>query len=78
MQDFDDRILRGNPNLNFGDILMQTNVIYYYSGTGNSLAIAEKLAQKLGNTTIVSIKNSPGRCSCLQRLNVSVLFIRLT
>lgn len=31
--------------------------IYYFSGTGNSLKIAESLADKLGNTDLISISS---------------------
>ncbi len=31
-------------------------VIYYFSGTGNNLAIAKQLAKELGNTTVLPIK----------------------
>ncbi len=30
-------------------------VIYYYSGTGNSLSVAKQVAEKLGNTDVLSI-----------------------
>ncbi len=33
------------------------NVIYYYSGSGNSLSVSKQIAQKLGNTDIISIYN---------------------
>ena len=42
---------------------MAKNVIFYFSGTGNSLAVARGIAEKLGDTDIISIssymKNSP-------------------
>ncbi|MCD8074407.1 MAG: EFR1 family ferrodoxin [Lachnospiraceae bacterium] len=31
------------------------NIIYYYSGSGNSLSVAKHIGRKLGNTDIVSI-----------------------
>jgi ferredoxin len=31
------------------------NIIYYFSGTGNSLAVARSVAKKLGDTEVVSI-----------------------
>ncbi len=34
---------------------MERTVIYYYSGTGNSLSLAKQLAEKLGNTDVISI-----------------------
>jgi flavodoxin len=34
---------------------MTKNKLYYFSGTGNSLAVAKKLAQALGDTEIFSI-----------------------
>ncbi len=33
------------------------NVIYYYSGTGNTLSVARQVAEKLGNTDVISIYN---------------------
>lgn len=33
------------------------NTIYYFSGTGNSLKIAQDLAEKLGDTNVVAISN---------------------
>ncbi|MDD1685031.1 MAG: EFR1 family ferrodoxin [Methanoregula sp.] len=39
-------------------------IIYYFSGTGNSLAAAKKIAAALGNTELVpiaSLKDTPGR-----------------
>ena len=38
-------------------------VIYYFSGTGNSLAVAKKIAEALGDCTVVpiaSLKDTPG------------------
>ncbi len=32
------------------------SVIYYFSGTGNNLAIANRLAQELGNTTVLPME----------------------
>ncbi len=32
-------------------------VIYYYSGSGNSLSVAKQVGEKLGNTDIISIYN---------------------
>ena len=39
-------------------------IIYYFTGTGNSLAAAKKIAAALGSTELVpvaSLKNIPGR-----------------
>lgn len=33
-----------------------SNVIYYFSGTGNSLAVARKIAEKLGDTKLIKIQ----------------------
>ncbi len=33
------------------------NVIYYYSGSGNSLSVAKQVARKLGSTDVISIYN---------------------
>ena len=38
---------------------MVENVIYYYSGTGNTLSVAKSIAEKLELTTLVSMKCSP-------------------
>ncbi len=35
----------------------EKNVIYYYSGSGNSLSVSKQIAGKLGNTDIISIYN---------------------
>lgn len=35
------------------------NRIYYFSGTGNALAIARELGEKLGDTEIVNLASSP-------------------
>ncbi len=35
--------------------MAEKNVIYYYSGTGNTLSIARQIAKKLGNTDVISI-----------------------
>ena len=32
-----------------------TNIIFYFSSTGNSLAVARLVAKKLGDTEVVSI-----------------------
>ena len=37
--------------------------IYYFTGTGNSMRAARVIAQKLGDTEIVSMRNDPGECS---------------
>ncbi len=34
------------------------NIIYYFSGTGNSLAVARDIAEKMGNTEIIAITQS--------------------
>ena len=33
------------------------NKIFYFSGTGNSMRAAEIIAEKLGNTEIISMRN---------------------
>ncbi len=35
--------------------MAEKNVIYYYSGSGNTLSVAKQVAEKLGNTDIISI-----------------------
>ncbi len=35
----------------------EKTVIYYYSGTGNSLSVARQVAPKLGDTDFISIYN---------------------
>lgn len=34
------------------------NVIFYFSGTGNSLAVAKKLADRLGDTEVIAIRSA--------------------
>jgi Pyruvate/2-oxoacid:ferredoxin oxidoreductase delta subunit/flavodoxin len=41
-------------NIKKGDTIMKTD-IYYFSGTGNSLAIAQHLSKKMEHSTIISI-----------------------
>lgn len=36
-----------------------SSVIYYFSGTGNSLAAAKTIAKELKNTTVISMRNNP-------------------
>jgi len=38
---------------------MVENVIYYFSGTGNSLDLAKHIAEQLGNSMLVSMGTSP-------------------
>ena len=38
-------------------------VIYYFSGTGNSLRAAIKIAERLGNTELISMRNNPDEVS---------------
>lgn len=42
---------------------MKQNVIYYFSGTGNSLDIARTVGEALGDTKYISMKREPGLCS---------------
>ena len=37
---------------------VMSNIVYYFSGTGNSLAVARDLAHKLGETRIVSVADA--------------------
>ncbi len=39
------------------------NVIYYFTGTGNSLRAAIKIGQKLGNTELISMRCDPATVS---------------
>ncbi|GHU53106.1 iron-sulfur protein [Clostridia bacterium] len=39
---------------------MKKNIIFYFSGTGNSLVVAREIATALGNTDLVSIPDSFG------------------
>lgn len=52
------------------------NVIYYFSSTGNSLSVAEKLAATLGDTKIIAIKNTAGdtQISIAQYDKVGIIF----
>ncbi len=40
---------------------MAKNKIYYFTGTGNSMRAARIIAQKLGDTEIVSMRTDPGK-----------------
>ncbi len=37
--------------------MIMNTIIYYFSGTGNSLKVAEDISKKLGNTELVSIQS---------------------
>ncbi len=37
--------------------MSEKTVIYYYSGSGNTLSVAKQVADKLGNTNLISIYN---------------------
>ncbi len=39
------------------------NRIYYFTGTGNSMRAARVIAERLGNTEIVSMRADPGEYS---------------
>ena len=40
-------------------MLSMKNVIYYFTGTGNSMRAAEKIALRIRNTEIISMRNDP-------------------
>lgn len=42
---------------------MMKNAIYYFSGTGNSLRAAQRIAERLGDTEIISMRNNPEEVS---------------
>lgn len=50
------------------------NVIYYFSGTGNSMRAAEKIALKLHNTNIISMRSKISEVSALDAEIVGLIF----
>ena len=53
---------------------MKENVIYYFSGTGNSLDIARTIGENLGDTQYISMKREPGLCSCFHAKRVGFVY----
>ncbi|HOO79331.1 MAG TPA: EFR1 family ferrodoxin [Lachnospiraceae bacterium] len=43
--------------------MMMRKVIYYFTGTGNSLRAAKKIAERLGDTELISMRNPPEEVS---------------
>jgi ferredoxin len=42
------------------EVMMPATTIYYYSATGNSLAVSRMIAERLGNTELVAMKHARG------------------
>lgn len=57
----------------FGDDHMK-NVIYYFSGTGNSMRTARVIAQRLGDTELISMRADPKRVSAIGYETVGFVF----
>ncbi len=53
---------------------MPKTTIYYYSGTGNSLWSAKKLAEELSDTTIVAMVKSSKDDQNTESENVGIVF----
>ena len=53
---------------------MVDNIIYYFSGTGNSLDIARHIAEQLGDTTIISMKENPQEMHMRSRKRVGFVY----
>ena len=53
---------------------MAKNKIYYFTGTGNSMRAARIIAQKLGDTEIVSMRTDPKEESALESDVVGFIF----
>lgn len=51
-----------------------SNVIYYFSGTGNSLAVARKIANQLGETTLLKIHANQDEIDTTPYESVGVVF----
>lgn len=50
------------------------NVIYYFTGTGNSMRAAEIIAQKLNDTDIISMRSSPSDFPALDVERIGFIF----
>ncbi|MCD8384219.1 MAG: EFR1 family ferrodoxin [Clostridiales bacterium] len=53
--------------------MAEKTVIYYYSGSGNSLSVAKHIGEKLGNTTLLSVytlRNDPEVSSEYARIGI--------
>ncbi|MER0282015.1 EFR1 family ferrodoxin [Clostridioides difficile] len=50
------------------------NVIYYFTGTGNSMRAAQVIAQELNNTEIISMRTSPSDYSKLTAERIGFIF----
>jgi ferredoxin/flavodoxin len=51
-----------------------SNIIYYFSGTGNSLAVARKLANQLGETKLLKIGSNQEEIDTTQYERVGIVF----
>ena len=50
------------------------NVIYYFSGTGNSLAVARKIANQLGDTKLLKIQYDQNELDTTPYDRVGIVF----
>jgi ferredoxin/flavodoxin len=55
-------------------ILLMKTIVYYFSGTGNSMAVAKQVAAGLGNTDIVSIADNSATAAALQADRIGLVF----
>lgn len=53
---------------------MKKNIIYYFSGTGNSQYTAFNIGKALGNTTLISMLNAPNEVSAEEAECVGIVF----
>ncbi len=51
-----------------------SNVIYYFTGTGNSLAVARKIAKELGDTKLLNIRYNQNELDATQFERVGIIF----
>jgi ferredoxin/flavodoxin len=51
-----------------------TNKIFYFTGTGNSLAIARQLAESLGDTEIAPMASTPNGCTATDEERIGLVF----
>ncbi|MDF2986143.1 MAG: 4Fe-4S ferredoxin [Eubacterium sp.] len=51
-----------------------SNVIYYFTGTGNSLAFARKITKELGDTKLLNIRHNQNELDATQYERVGIIF----
>lgn len=63
-----------HKNRNGKEVSKMKNVIYYFTGTGNSMRAAVKIAKRLGDTEIISMRNSPSEVSAIDCDTIGFVF----